>query len=107
MKKKVFISLLAVLLIAALLAGCSASDKAVSDPMAVAPQYANGMPNPESMVEVSEGYGYDDDFAYTADMGGNSISEVIASASRTYNLDTENMPAEELFSDISLSFFIA
>lgn len=91
MKKKLFISLLAVLLIAALLAGCAASDKAAYDTMAVAPQYANGMPNPEPMVEVSEEYGYDDDFAYTADMGGNSISKVISSASRTYNLDTEKI----------------
>jgi len=94
MKKKIFASILSVLLIISIFTGCGAAKNTAADTMA-----------PGAAMEPSRG----EDFYYDMDMpemgatedgyyaeqnystSGGSVADVIQSASKTYNLDTEKI----------------
>lgn len=88
MKKKLFTSILALLLIVSLFAGCAAKS-ADSNTEAAAPSMRYEMTGNESEVyyDAEMDYAYDGGYVYAED----SIAGVIASASKTYNLETEKI----------------
>ena len=95
MKKKIFASILSVLLIISIFTGCGAAKNTAADTMAPGAvmepsrgeDYYYDMDMPE--MEATED-GYYDGQNYTSTTGG-SVADVIQSASKTYNLDTEKI----------------
>lgn len=95
MKKKIFASILSVLLIISIFTGCGAAKNTAADTMAPGAvmepsrgeDYYYDMDMPE--MEATED-GYYDGQNYTSTSGG-SVADVIQSASKTYNLDTEKI----------------
>lgn len=100
MKKKMFAALLALLLAVSLLAGCAASKNAAYDFAETEPMAAPLLDKTESaggaMYDGGDYYLYEmdmpaeDSIEYSVEMQ-ESISNVIASASKTYDLDTEKI----------------
>jgi len=93
MKKKIFTAVLSMLLIISVFTGCGSgyagNDTAASAPMAPAKgesYYDNGFYAEES-VEMD----YAIDAGYSGSTTGGSVADVIQSASKTYNLDTEKI----------------
>lgn len=94
MKKKIFASILSVLLIISVFTGCGAAKNMTTDTMAPgAPMepsrgedYFYDMDMPE-MEATDDGYYYEEN----SSASGGSVADVIQSASKTYNLDTEKI----------------
>ena len=94
MKKKIFASILSVLLIISVFTGCGAAKNMAADTMAPgAPMepsrgedYYYDMDMPE-MEATDDGYYYEEN----SSVSGGSVADVIQSASKTYNLDTEKI----------------
>ena len=93
MKKKLLSVLLAVLLVMSLFAGCAAKT-ADRDTMVSAPMAYDKAENYVMTGTTADGYYYTtdgDDFVEYEVQVEESLSDVIASASKTYNLDTEKI----------------
>jgi len=95
MKKRIFAAVISVLLVLSLFAGCAAKNMATDTMAPGAPAkgesyYDMDMNFAETEEAVDDGYFYDgQDYSSTA--GGGSVADVIQSASKTYNLDTEKI----------------